>query len=97
MVLGKEAMPFEDFERLVYVTEALGLENMNMELWNMYAGQFEEELEKEACECEKGRPADYEYEEDEEAKREKWLMEFVGRIPDEKSRILIKDVLKISN
>ncbi len=40
LLLEKEKMSFSDFERLIYITELLGLNDCSLEIWNKYAKQF---------------------------------------------------------
>ena len=36
LLAGEERMTFQDFDRLVYITDVLGLDQMNLELWNRF-------------------------------------------------------------
>ena len=44
ILLGKEKMTFSDLDRLTYVTDFLGLNLYNLEIWNKYSGQFGEQF-----------------------------------------------------
>lgn len=44
ILLGKEKMTFSDLDRLTYVTDFLGLNLYNLEIWNEHAGQFGEQF-----------------------------------------------------
>lgn len=44
ILLGKEKMTFSDLDRLTYMTDFLGLNLYNLEIWNEYAGQFGEQF-----------------------------------------------------
>ena len=38
ILLGKEKMTFSDLDRLMYVTDFLGLKLYNLEIWNEFSG-----------------------------------------------------------
>ena len=40
LLAGTERMTFEDFDRLAYITDFLGLDQMNLEIWNQFSPQF---------------------------------------------------------
>lgn len=44
LLIGKEKMTLLDLDRLTYLTDFLGLHSYNLELWNQYAGQFQEQF-----------------------------------------------------
>ena len=44
ILLGKEKMTFSDLDRLMYVTDFLGLKLYNLEIWNEFSGQFCEQV-----------------------------------------------------
>lgn len=45
ILTGKERMTFEDFDRLFYITDFLGLDQMNLEIWNRFSPQFSGQFE----------------------------------------------------
>lgn len=45
ILLGKEQMTFSDLDRLTYITDFLDLKHYNLEIWNQYAGQFQEQFQ----------------------------------------------------
>lgn len=55
ILAGTERMTFEDFDRLAYITDFLGMDQMNLEIWNLFSWQFCEQfqaierLRKENC------------------------------------------------
>ena len=49
ILLGKEKMTFSDLDRLTYVTDFLGLNLYNLEIWNKYSGQFGEQFRSWNC------------------------------------------------
>lgn len=82
---GKKEMTFADLERLMYITDYLGLHEYNRTLFLEYYERFEEKFHqlelagKESWESgqEEGYPeADVE-------KYEKWLIEFMEQVEDE--------------
>ncbi len=44
LLLGKEKMSFSDFERLIYITDFLGLNNFSLEIWSKYAKLFSKQF-----------------------------------------------------
>ena len=46
ILMGKEKMTFSDFDRLTYITDFLGLKLYNLEIWNTYSEQFDEQFQK---------------------------------------------------
>lgn len=37
ILAGTERMTFEDFDRLAYITDFLGLDQMNLAIWNQFS------------------------------------------------------------
>ena len=44
LLCGREKMTLSDLDRLTYITDFLKLETYNIELWNQYGGQFQEQF-----------------------------------------------------
>lgn len=42
LLAGRENMSFQDFNRLVYITDFLGLNLLSLEIWNKFSPQFKE-------------------------------------------------------
>lgn len=96
MLAGKERMTFDDFDRLIYITDFLGLDQMNLEIWNRFSLQFRPQLEalegllKENC-------SDMGFREDKEDIRvhDKWLADFCESVPDDEARKLLINVFDV--
>lgn len=83
ILLGKEKMTFSDFDRLLYLTEILGLNFYRQEIWNVFAGQFEEQFQQlEQLYEETFSLVSYAPEETEEEQRLQWLQDFCKSAPD---------------
>ena len=84
---GKEKMTFTDFERLMYITDFLGLDHYNIAICNQFSRQFEtqfQELPQEVVDWDETEV------ESEETIREQWIEEFYSQIPEEKLRQAFK-------
>lgn len=96
MLAGKERMTFEDFDRLVYIADFLGLDQMNLEIWNRFSPQFRPQLEaleglfKENC-------GDIGFREDKDDIQihDKWLVDFCDSAPDDEARKLLINVFDV--
>lgn len=83
ILLGKEKMTFSDLDRLTYVTDFLGLNLYNLEIWNKYSGQFGEQFRQlellydETCSI-----VSWESTEADEHLHERWIREFCIQVPD---------------
>lgn len=84
ILLGKEKMTFEDFERYDYITNALGFMNLNQELWNEYSIRFQEEYRilKSIWE-EENEGKSIEEVEDMIDRQEMWIQDFCKNTPDD--------------
>lgn len=83
ILLGKERMTFLDFDRLLYLTEILGLNLYRQEIWNVFAGQFGEQFQQlEQLYEETFSLVSYAPEETEEEQRQQWLRDFCKTAPD---------------
>lgn len=87
LLTGEERMTFQDFDRLVYITDFLGLDQMNLEIWNRFSPQFKEQFEalerfltEDHSDVETG-----EYEGD-FSTCEKWFADFCDTAPDDEAR-----------
>lgn len=96
MLTGKKKMTFQDFDRLVYITDVLGLDQMNLEIWNRFSPQFKEQLNalegffKDGC-------SDSEFREDREDTQahDKWFTDFCESAPDVETRELLINIFDI--
>ena len=82
-----ETMCLGDFDRLVYITNFLGYTSYNLELWNQVSPQYRQQfdnLEKLMRDC----PVEYHPEDSgiEADLHDKWLLEFIAQVPEEKTR-----------
>ncbi len=84
---GKERMRFEDFDRLIYLTEYLGFQLLSLEIWNQFSQRFKSRFKE--VEQLIGNHLQYlEYLEDEDGMQipEQWIAEFYASVPDQKAR-----------
>lgn len=95
LLSGKIKMTFQEFSRIVYITDTLGFDHLNMEIWNEFSSRFAEQLEAlEALDEE--LPGGMEpggYEED-DGLRDRWAAEFCAAAPDEQTREFLKKVFE---
>lgn len=87
ILTGLERMTFGDFNRLEYLTDFLGFERLNTELWRQFAPYFTEKFQKqiELCmEWEEG--LDFSELEEEIRKQELWVKEFCRNVPNQRQR-----------
>ncbi len=96
ILAGKERMTFEDFDRLSYITDFLGLDQMNLEIWNrfslQFSGQFEalERLLKEDC-----RDMECQVYEDDLQLCDRRLMQFCADAPDQETQEYLRKVMNL--
>lgn len=96
MLTGKKRMTFQDFDRLVYITDVLGLDQMNLEIWNRFSPQFKEQLKalegffKDGC----NDPEFKEYREDTQI-HDEWFTDFCESAPDDEARELLINVFDV--
>lgn len=93
LLTGEERMTFQDFDRLYYITDFLGLHQMNLEIWDRFSPQFKgqfEALERFLNENYNDTEAGG-YEEDIQVYN-KWFEDFCDAAPDDAAReFLIKE------
>ncbi len=94
LIQGKVKMTFQDFDRLVFITEFLGFDRLSLEIWNQFSAQFQAQLE----DLENQLPEDSEDMASAEfivdtQLRDQWLKEFCASVPDEEARGLINNRL----
>lgn len=83
ILVGEERMTFQDFDRLCYITNFLGLDQMNLEIWSRFSPQFKEQFEavgrllEENCKDMEFREYD-----DDIRLHNKWLAEFCAATPN---------------
>lgn len=92
---GREKMTFSDFERLRYITEFLGLNEYNLEIWNRYAGMFKDQFQKlgrlyeETCGI-----VEWDSTEVDEEQYDRWICEFCERVPEWRSKEKLEEIVK---
>lgn len=84
---GTRKMSFSDFDRLTYLTEVLGLEAYNIEIWNRYAVQFEKEIKQIETSCDDGSACSWQ---EQVQIQEGWLRDFYNGLEDEQIRKYLK-------
>lgn len=95
ILLGKEKMTVSDLDRLTYMTDFLGLNLYNLEIWNEYAGQFGEQFRQlellydETCSI-----VSWESTEADEHLHERWLQEFCIQVSDKEIREQLEQIIK---
>ena len=88
-------MTFSDLDRLTYVTDFLGLNLYNLEIWNEHAGQFGEQfrqlelLYNETCSI-----ISWDLTEADEHLHERWLQEFCIQVQDQEIRKQLEQIIK---
>lgn len=96
LLAGKERMTFEDFDRLSYITDFLGLDQMNLEIWNRFSPQFSRQFEavgrllKENC-----RDMELQEYEDDLRLYDRWLMQFCADAPDQETQEYLLKVMDL--
>lgn len=96
MLNGKERMTFQDFDRLVYITDVLGLDQMNIEICNRFFKQFKEQFEalgwflEENC----GEIKSGECEGDVRI-HDKWFSDFCDSAPEDEAREILINIFDI--
>ena len=82
---GKKEMTFADLERLMYITDYLGLHEYNRTLFLEYYERFEEKFHQLELAGKESRESGQEegYPEADVEKYEKWLIEFMEQVADE--------------
>lgn len=97
LLAGQRRMTFAEFERLVYLTDLLGLDAYHFKLWNQYAKEFERELKevqrREMDGSENGSGISEFFRERENRRQQKWIEEFFRNVPDEKGRCQLEEIL----
>lgn len=87
---GKVKMTFQDFDRLIFITESLGLSQMNLEIWNRFSPQFLEQLgAMEKLYEENGEEMGFSNYDENERSHDKWIADFCyGALDEEVSKFL---------
>ena len=95
ILMGKEKMTFSDFDRLTYITEFLGLKLYNLEIWNTYSEQFDEQFQKlEQLYDETSSLVPWDTAEEDMQLHDSWIHEFCRQVPDRKSRKKLEEIVK---
>ena len=88
---GREKMTLSDLDRLTYITDFLKLEAYNLELWNQYGGQFQEQfrmlsrLYDEDYNFISYDKSEYDYNQ-----QRQWLLDFYKNVPGKEQKELFK-------
>lgn len=87
LLSGKERMKFEDFDRLVYITDYLGFRLLSLEIWNQFSGRFKSRLEEVEQQIENNlQYLEFREYEDDIQLPETWITDFYASIPDQEAR-----------
>lgn len=88
-------MTFQDFDRLVYISDFLGFCQMSLEIWNQFFSQFAERFRiKEESLEENGRNGEVLEGADDIQLYDGWLAQFWENIPDYEARESLADIMK---
>ncbi len=96
ILAGTERMTFEDFDRLAYITDFLGLDQMNLAIWNQFSPQFSgqfqaiERILEENC-----RDMEFRVYEDDLRLYDRWLAQFCADAPDKESQEYLAEVMNL--
>lgn len=87
LLSGKERMKFEDFDRLVYITDYLGFRLLSLEIWNQFSGRFKSRLEEVEQQIENNlQYLEFREYEDGIQLPETWITDFYASISDQEAR-----------
>lgn len=87
LLSGKERMKFEDFDRLVYITDYLGFRLLSLEIWNQFSGRFKSRLEEVEQQIENNlQYLEFREYEDDIQLPETWITDFYASISDQEAR-----------
>lgn len=95
ILLEKRKMTLEDLERFSYLTDLLGFQKYQMQIWNTFSGEFEEKFEA----------LEHLYEENTDAARYdsvsadidqqvQWKKDFLKNVPDSQARRRLVQIFK---
>ena len=95
LLYGREKMTLSDVDRINYITDFLELESYNLELWNQYAGQFEEQF----CMLSKLYDEEsnfvfYDQSEWNYRQQEQWMSEFCKNAPDKNIKNYLEQMVR---
>ncbi len=92
---GREKMTLSDLDRLTYITDFLKLEAYNLELWNQYGGQFQEQfrmlsrLYDEDYNFISYDKSEYDYNQ-----QRQWLLDFYKNVPGKEQKNYLKNKIE---
>jgi len=95
LLCGREKMTLSDLDRLTYITDFLKLEAYNLELWNQYAGQFQEQfrmlsrLYDEDYNFISYDKSEYDYNQ-----QGQWLLDFCKNAPGKEQKNYLKNMIE---
>ncbi len=96
MLTGVERMTFQDFDRLIYITDVLGLDQMNLEIWNRFSPQFKEQFKAlEGIFAEDCRYSKFGEYEDGTGIYGKWFADFCDSVPDGEAGEVLRNMYDI--
>lgn len=98
LIMGKEKMKFADFERLIYICDFLGLQELSMAIWLQYEEQFKETYKRlgQLME-EKGHDEGFGLSVDDIEFQQTWIVDFYKKSSMEKKNELRKVIENICN
>lgn len=93
LLAGRENMSFQDFNRLVYITDFLGLNLLSLEIWNQFSLQFKERLDAlEGLLEENLWDTDAEEYENDVWPQDEWIEEFCASASNDETEIFLRNI-----
>lgn len=93
LLAGRENMTFQDFNRLVYITDFLGLNLLSLEIWNQFSSQFKERLDALEGQLEENlRDIDAEEYKNDVWPQDEWIEEFCASASNEETEIFLRSI-----
>lgn len=98
LLSGKGRMTFTDFDRLLYITDLIGFSELNLEIWETYSGHFQKQFQEfERWVQDSSDDMVFNLTERENGMSEKWVEDFLGQIPDQKSEKIVEKWMQGKN
>lgn len=98
LLSGKERITFTDFDRLLYITDLIGFSELNLEIWETYSGHFQKQFQEfERWVQDSTDDMVFNLTERENDMSEKWVEDFLGQIPDQKSEKIVEKWMQGKN
>lgn len=93
LLSGRKKMTFQNFERLVYITDCLGMDRMKLEIWNRFSSQFKEQFDVlEKLSEENWINTEFREFDDEIQIHDRWLADFCSAAPDNEVREFLSNI-----